>query len=398
MNANLWVVLGTALFCGLSTGIYELVLPLFLKGQGIRFDQMGLIFGLAGCMMVLARIYMGGLSDRWSRKHLYSLALGVCGITTGLSPTLSGWVAQIMLKMLRDTAALTRDTIFPIILYEEQRAAFLNFIGKFRGIEYLLQAGGTLLAGVIIAQMGDETAGFRVALYVGGGLLLAATLWWMLGFYEHRQPSSQRIMALRELFSFDLHPNLRLILISGALFSIGVQLSHSFYLPIFFNARFGIPGATVAIILVIHRITIGLPMLIVGNLPIKNLRCWYVWGLIIEGITMAVCAVTPHFLASASIFLLHDLVGAGIWVPIQAMLIQRYSRDATRGIEVGKVLAWTSIGSIIGPLIAGKLAMYSPIYPFFASGLVMMLAAIPLFWLNLAKAPTASGHPVDAMA
>ena len=108
---------------------------------------------------------------------------------------------------------------------------------------------------------------------------------------------------------------------------------------------------------------------------------------------MAACAVVPHFWTSAGIFLLHDLIGAGIWVPIQAMIIQQYSRDDRRGIEVGKVMAWTSTGVIAGPLAAGfllslgqaypSLAKASVTFPFLFSGLFMMVAVIPLLWLRV---------------
>jgi hypothetical protein len=292
-------------------------------------------------------------------------------------------VLQAILKTFRDTAALTRETLYPVVLYEEQQSGFLNLIGKFRGLEYLLQAGGTLLAGIIIAALANPLAGYRVSLYLAGGTLLIAALLWFALFAEHFRPAPQQVISLRELFSIDLHPNLLLLAISGIIFTFGLQISHSFYLPLFFTERFGASGAVVSIIMVIHRLTIALPLLIVGNLPLKNLRAWYVGAMLVEGVTMGASALIPHFWTSAGIFLLHDFIGAGIWSPIQATLIQRYSRDARRGLEVGKVLAWSSIGSIAGPLAAGALAASNPVLPFFTSGLFMALSAVPLCWLKL---------------
>jgi len=392
MNRNLWLALWSAVLFGLATGIYEYVFPLFLKSRGLSYAAMGGIFAVAGAAMVLVRIYMGGLSDRWGRKHLFSWALAVCGLGTAAPPLLAGLPAQLAMKVARDIAALTRETLFPIVLYEEQRGAFLNFIGKFRGVEYLVQAGGTLLAGAIVARMGAE-AGYPFALYVAGGALTAAAIWWALRFVEQRRPPTQETITPRELFNFDLHHNLRMVLIAGVIFTFGAMLSHNFFLPIFFQARFGISDALNSQIMSLHRVTIALPMLLVGNLPIKNPRAWYCWGFIIEGATMATCAVMPQFWASAGIFLLHDLIGAGIWTPIQAMIIQQYSRDDRRGIEVGKVLAWTSTGVIAGPLAAGfllnlgerysSLTEISLTFPFFFSGLFMIVAVIPLLWLRL---------------
>jgi len=136
---------------------------------------------------------------------------------------------------------------------------------------------------------------------------------------------------------------------------------------------------------VIHRLTIAIPMLIVGNLKLKNLKAWYINGYIIQGVTVLVSALIPipYVWIAAGVFLLHDLIGAGIWSPIQATLIQRYSRGATRGLEVGKVLTWTSIGSIFGPLLSGYLGIKDVSLPFFISGVLMIVAVIPLFWLNL---------------
>jgi MFS family permease len=401
MNPNLWLVLGTAVFFGLATGIYEYVFPLFLLSRGMTYAAMGGIFAAAGAAMVLVRIYMGGLSDRWGRKHLFGWALVVCGLGTAAPPLLASVLAQSAMKIVRDIAALTRETLFPIVLYEEQRGAFLNFIGKFRGVEFLVQAGGTLLAGVIVAGMGTG-AGYPFALYVAGGALVVAAIGWALRFTEHRRAPAQQIITLRELFNFDLHHNLRVVLVAGVVFTFAVMISHNFFMPIFFLERFGISDEVNARLMALHRVTIALPMLLVGNLPIKNLRAWYCWGFVIEGVTMAACAVVPHFWTSAGIFLLHDLIGAGIWVPIQAMIIQRYSRDHRRGIEVGKVLAWTSTGVILGPLAAGSLLHLGEVYPslaevsltfpFLFSGLLMIVAVIPLLWLKLdqpAPAPVA---------
>jgi len=398
MNRNLWLVLTTALIFGLSTGIYEFVLPLLLRAQGFSFEKVGVIFALAGLAMVLARIYMGGLADRWGRKALYGWALLVCGLASGLAAQWPALLGQVLLKMLRETAALTRETLHPIIIYEEQRASFLNYIGKFRGVEYLLQAGGTLLAGVIIRQLSTPEDGYHCALLVAGSLLTAAAIMWALRFHEEWERRPRQVIDLRTLFNFDLQPNLRLLLISGVIFTFGMQLSHSFYLPLFFHDRFGTPPWQVAIIMVAHRLTVALPLLLVGNLTLKHLRAWYVGSMIIEGLTMVGSAIIPVYSWSVGIFLLHDLIGSGIWAPIQAMLLQRYSRDATRGIEVGKVLAWSSIGSILGPIAAGVLATASPVYPFLASGIFMGLSALPLCALDTnAPAPQYADQPADAV-
>lgn len=391
MNANLRLVLGIALLFGISTGAYEFALPLLLDKQGISYSKMGLIFALAGVGMVLARVYMGGLADRCGRKGLYGWAIGVCGLAVILTPMSVVLVWQILLKTLRETAALTRETLHPIILYEESNAGFLNRISKFRGVELLFQAGGTMLVIVIISHMGGGVQAFQTALYVSGSFLVLGALLWAWRFRERFRPTAQRIVTLREMLNFDLHPNLRIILVSCIIFNFGLMISHSFYMNLFFRDRFGIDDSWAGGAMVLHRLTLALPLLIVGNLRLKNLRAWYIFGLLVQGIITGVSAILPTFFLSAGVFLLHDFIGAGIWSPIQATLIQRYSRDETRGLEVGKVLAWGSIGAILGPLVAGPLGDLNVVLPFIVSGIFMALAAIPIFWINHhAPAPMAA--------
>ncbi len=399
-RSNLKLILAVSLLFGMSTGVYEFILPYFLRAQGISLQSIGAIFALSGIAVLFARIYMGGLSDRLGRKTLYGWALAICGAATVITPQLPHLIAQVLLKTLRETAALTRETIHPIVLYEARREGFLNLIGKFRGVEYFLQAGGTLLAGIVLALAGENVMqAYRVALYLGGGILLLGALGWVIRFREAWTPPVQTPTKLRQLLNFNMHPNLLLIAISGIIFSFGLQLSHSFYMVLFFQERFGAAVATphvTMIIMVLHRLTLALPLLIVGQLPLKNYKAWFIFGLIIQGITVACSPFLPGVWLSAGVFLLHDFIGSGIWSPIQSTLIQHYSRDETRGLEVGKVLAWGNLGAVLGPLTAGWLAGHSSVLPFFFSGIFMGAAALPLFWLNLRLPHPAAEQAVAA--
>jgi len=91
--------------------------------------------------------------------------------------------------------------------------------------------------------------------------------------------------------------------------------------------------------------------------------------------------LVPDLTAAAIIWLAHDLFGAGVWIPIQSRLIQKYSRPSTRGRDVTKVFATASLGSVVGPLIAGWVFERWYGGPFVISGMVMILSALVLFAL-----------------
>jgi len=157
-------------------------------------------------------------------------------------------------------------------------------------------------------------------------------------------------------------------------------------MPLFFSEKFGVSEYTVSWIMVAHRLTIALPLLVAGSLPIRNLKGVYIWTLAVEGAVLSASAVIPNFYGAAIVWLLHDLLGAGVWIPVQNLIIQDYTDPDQRALQLGKILAYGGIGTIIGPGLAGVLSEFVNISaPFFASGILMIAAAVALLPLRLDK-------------
>ncbi len=380
VNRNVKVVLAVSVLFGTTTGIYEFVLPYYLRQRGISFESMGVIFATAAAGMLVVRIAMGRLANRWGRKLFYSLSLGGSAVAMGLTPLSASVWGLSVLKTLREAMALTRDVLHPVILYEESRGQFMNFIGKTRGFEFLFQAAGTVISGVTFTTLGT-----------GGNLLLAAGLtacaffvFWII--FRERWIPHQRLGpgGLRELLSFHMHRNLKIITLSIFIFNIGMTTSHCFIMPLFFSVKFGVRPETVAWVMVGHRLTIALPLLLAGTMAMRNLKGVYIFALSLEGAIQAASALIPNFYGAAWVWLLHDLLGAGVWIPVQNLIIQEHTRPENRALEVGKILAFSGTGTILGPFLAGYLTQQVSISaPYFVSGVGMMLAVIPLAWLRL---------------
>jgi MFS family permease len=379
VSRNIKTVLAVSVLFGASTGIYEFVLPYYLDERGLSFERMGTVFAVAAAGTLAVRIIMGRLADVWGRKLFYSLSLGGSGAAMWLTPFSGSVLGQSCLKTIREAMFLTRETLHPVILYEESRGRFMDFMGKTRGMEFLFQGAGTLLSGALFVALG--TGG---NLQLAGGMLVAGLVFFSLLFKEQWHPRARVASGgLRDLFSFDMHRNLQVITISVFIFNVGLTTSHCFIMPLFFSEKFGASAYTVSWVMVGHRLTIALPLLIAGSLAIRNLKWTYIWTLALEGVVLSASAVIPNFYASAAVWLLHDLLGAGIWIPIQNMLIQEYTRPSQRALEVGKLLAFGGLGAILGPFIAGYLAQRVNVSaPFFVSGILMVAAAGALIWLR----------------
>lgn len=378
MSRNIRVLLFVSILFGIAGGIYEFVLPYYLESCGISFKGMGYIFSASTAVMFLVRIGLGNLADRWGSKRFYLFAVAGCTVACLLTPFTASLALLILLKTMREVGVLARDTAHPILLYEENRGRFMDFVGKTRGMEFLFQAAGTLVAGVGMAMVGD-----RGSFWTGGIALGFALILLSVGVRGRgvKPPTATRT-DWRSLFRFDLSRNLKIIMVAQFLFSTGLSISHSFIMPLFFSQKFGVSAQAVSVVMVIHRLTF-ISMLLVGNLKIRNLKAVYIGTVIFEGTALAAGAVIPDFFWASAIWLLHDLCGAAIWIPIQSTIIQEECRDDQRGADLSKTLAFSALGGAIGPILAGWLSGISISGPFFVSGVVVTLSAGVLLKLRL---------------
>ena len=415
MSHNVKVLLIVSVLFGVASGLYEFVLPYYLDQQNLSFRNMGAIFAFSAAAMFFVRLGLGEAADAWSRKKLYLLALAGAAASFFITPlTASVWLL-VCLKTLREGAFLTRETVHPILLYQENRNRFLDFIGKTKGMEFTFQATGTFLGGTALVALGSFGS-----FGIGGVVLLTTALLLAVGVHEQKRerikppdakpgqivtavtrakdlasPRQTQHLALGRsvtrsrghrlatFFTWDIDRNLKIILCANFIFSIGLGTSHCFIMPLFFSQKFGVSVTTVATVMLIHRLTLGVPMLFAGRIPPQHFKKVYIVTVILEGLSMSLGGIIPHFFWASAVWLLHDLIGAGIWMPIQSAIIQECCREEERGRDLSKTLAFASLGRAIGPLLAGYLAVRSISAPFVASGLIVLLSVPPLVRLSL---------------
>jgi MFS family permease len=174
---------------------------------------------------------------------------------------------------------------------------------------------------------------------------------------------------------------------------VGLSTSHCFIMPLFFSEKFGVSPSSVSTVMVIHRLTSVLPLLLAGYLPARHYRSIYIGAIVIEGLTIAASAIIPVFFWSAAVWLLHDLFGAGLWIPIQSAIIQDECREGSRGRDLSKTLAFAALGGAIGPVLAGYLSGMSISAPYLASGALVTASAAVLFALRLSPRLESQAQP-----
>ena len=92
------LIIASAAF-GLSIGLYDLLMPLFLDHAGISYGNMGVIFSFSAIFLFFIRIYAGHISDIIGRKHVFSLSLLFCSIANLFTPFSIHIVPQMVFKV-----------------------------------------------------------------------------------------------------------------------------------------------------------------------------------------------------------------------------------------------------------------------------------------------------------
>ncbi len=385
------LILASAIF-GLGIGLYDFLLPFFLDDLNISYGNMGIIFSFSALLLFFIRIYAGHISDTFGRKHIFGLSLFFCGITNLFTPFFPFIGPQIFLKSLREASLAIKETVQQLLIFDRWKKSFRIVVAWVAGFDATFQGVGTIVGGVLLAALGYK----HTFMYVG----LLVLLIYALFSFKFREASSQvenqkflkrvnfadlKAFPWASPFRHRLSYPLFLLNISGFLLGVGISMSHSFIAPLFFYHKFSISPVVVSVIIAFHRLSLGLPMIITGKVVKWNLKWTTIIAILIQGIFTSIAIIPKYFLTASIVWLLHDIIGASFWVPARNTLIQHYSRDKSRGLDVGMVLAWQALGWIFGPLIAGFVSQYSIDYPFLLSGIVVALAAIPIFWL---KSPT----------
>ena len=392
MHRNLLVITITAVLFGLAFGVYDLVLPLWLAAQEINYVQMGWIFAVSNGVMIFVPIVTGWLADRFGRKNFFATSIGVCSLACLLTPMSAHMIAQTLMRLLHRTAAGVYEALQGVLVFESNRGRFMAFIRLARGGELTCHAMGAFLVWVLLSRHGLGTD-LSIPLYAAFGLLVIAAVLVVVALREPKVDAADPL-SQRRFNPIGLPRVLILLAAFNFVFMLGLSISHCHMMILFFKDKFDLADGQVAIVSMVHRVSLGLPMLLAGFWATRPSRPVFIITLVLEGAFISLTILPPGAVGAVAVWFIHDPIGAAIWAPMNAWYMQHYARPRQRAADVATVMAMSTLGMAIGPVIAGYLAVYEgPLVgsvraidlPFFASGLVVAASAVFVFFLP--KAP-----------
>ena len=378
MNRNVRLLILVSWLFGYASGAYEVLFPLYLDWVGVSFRDIGIIFSLSAATIAGLNVVIGSQSDARGRKAFYSVSLALCSAVNFFVPFFRKLWETLALSVGQSASASIRGSVHNVILYEHTRKAFLSAYSRVNGMEYFSQAIGLLGAGLILAA-----SSFQSAFWVSAAVLAGAFCIFAFGFREEggagREPAEDG--AQRDGGAY-LPRELKIFAASGFVMAIGSGLSHGFITPLFFVKKFGADQATVSIILTLHRLSFGVPMIfadkVLAYLRRFRRKAILIALMLYQGVSISFCAFIPDIILATIVFVSHDLLAAAFWIPVLSVLIQGFCREGRRGADSNKVGSFGSIGGIGAPFLAGVLASMGIGYPFLASGLFYVAAALIL--------------------
>jgi MFS family permease len=377
---------------GFTKGLTDFAVPLYLKAKGHSFRDIGTIFTIAALAIFFLRIYLARLSDLLGRKLLYVGSLALTCLSYLGFPFMQRLAAMAALKTASDLSFGVRETMHATALYESRAHGYLHLQGMTRGTEMLFMGLGTLAAGFLIVA-----CGYTVPFAASAIVLAVTTAVFARWFAEPAELSARGpSVGLLELFRASFPRPILVLTVSGFIFGVSLSASHFYLPPLFFQAKFGLGERTIAVIQLVHMLSHVPALFLVGWLVTRRWKAVFFWTLLVEGILLGLVGCFRGLAPTLVFWWTHDLIGAGLWAPIQWALIQRYARKDSRGLDASVVPAVTALGCIFGPLIAGYLAELTSLpplgiaaepagqavsLPMIASGVIMALSALPLLLL-----------------
>ncbi|MFM8259624.1 MAG: MFS transporter [Vulcanococcus sp.] len=348
------------------------LLPFLLASYTSNGRTLGLLAGSYAVAQFAFTPLIGALSDRYGRKPVISgcvagsvLGLGLFALTVSIPWATIPWAAGTALPLTLLFAARLIDgvsggtaasagAVLADISTPENRAKAFGLIGVAFGLGFILGPFfGGVLAGINVTLPVWAAAGFALV-----NLLLVLTL-----LPETHPPEARRALprkrdlnpfsALQRVFT---NPQVRRLCAAFFLFFLSFN-GFTAVLVLYFKQAFGWgPGLAGAAFLVVGVVATVVQGGLIGPL-VKRLGEWRL-SLVGLGFVIAGClliALATRSTAGTVVFVGVALLamGTGLVTPCLRALVSRRLDDSGQGAALGSLQGLQSLGSFIGPPLAG---------------------------------------------
>jgi len=167
-----------------AMGAFETFLPVYMDQElGLTALEIGTVMGLQVVAMLLAKPFLGRLSDRWGRVPFIVTGLMLGAITIALMPWTDDGVVLSMLSVgFGLTVATVTASTSALVTEIAGTSAHGSSIGVLSSIMDVGHSIGPFMTGIVVGTF-SFTAGFGLA----GALLTMGAIVFAVGMRGHRK-------------------------------------------------------------------------------------------------------------------------------------------------------------------------------------------------------------------
>jgi MFS family permease len=364
---HLWLVCicaGMLLFFTQVTAFFP-VLPLYLTDRWGKTAPVGLVVGAMAAGLLLFRPGIGVLLDRWGRKPVLWLGLG---LMLGILP-LYGWSpnplwlmgVRVLHGISQAALATASQTMLADLVPVDRRTAMMGYLAMSNTIGFSL---GPLLGSYVYATSGFTVLLFTLMAVTILGLVISLPLPWLLSRYQKPSPSHSSKHSLRQSIQFPWKHILKFPIRDATfIFFIGSFLHGSVvtFLPLFID-KAAVFYSLNALIAVLVRFGLGRWGAIVSQRWIIST------AILCSGSALVGLSLLPQQLVLWSV--LYGL-GFGALFPVLSAIVSLSAPTEVRGRVYSFFLAGFDGGMTLGGAGVQPLTQFLPL-----SGLFTLLGGL----------------------
>jgi len=335
---------------GLASTMLSPFIPVFLNRQlGISVGEVSFLYFISGLAGTITVVLVGWLIDRIGRRKVYvfgNSSSTIIPAALSLTTTFNQALPVISLSGVMDAASRTSQTT--IIADQVEEGKRTTAYGVSRIVANCSWIVAPIVGGAILAANNNFQGLFLVSSLIGiAGLAV------FIGFVPEsrktglERPKLPRVGVLRDR---DL-----LVLCVASLFAMLFYTQFYSLLPIFAVQVKGLNSLEVGALFSVSGVTVVLFQFPTSSwLEKVPDQTGYVLGVVVmaAGITSLALAPTFDWLLVAVIIM---TLGENMFFPIASTMVTEISPESERGMYVGVLNLFLSLGSNISPLLGGTI-------------------------------------------
>jgi MFS transporter, DHA1 family, tetracycline resistance protein len=376
MDRRLIILFVTIFIDLMGFGIFVPVVPIYARELNASESLVGDTGALFSLMMFIFTPFWGTLSDRYGRRPVILIALGISALSYVLFAQATTLVVLIISRMLTGVGSgniTAAQAYITDITPPEGRAKALGLIGAAFGLGFIF---GPPLGSLVFDRLGVEWVGYVAAILC---VLNMAAVWAFLpesltekvtGGKIRIKPITSAIKALRE-------PRFRDLFIISFIYITAFSMMQM-TIAMYWYDDYGLDKTKIGYMFAV----VGLGSAIVQGTMVGWLQRTFgernlmIYGALMVAIGLGMIAFIPKdlFLPLSLLSIALLSLGNGCLSPTLLAQLSRNAEQHEQGEVLGMNQSFGSLARIAGPALGGRLYEQYHGLPYIVSGLIMCLA------------------------